>query len=197
MIMNRLMVMTVGKTHSGKTTFANELELNLQQAVVIDQDNHAEFINNYYKKLRPKDGLNTLKFTITKTIVEYATNYCNYHLILCNSNLYKPARTELLCYFREKGFICIIVFFDLPTEILKERVEKTQRSKTIFRSASSFIEVLERQENLKRDEPTKDEVDYLFVINNSDEIAEVIEQIKLISELNQFHNSKALVRLNF
>ena len=51
--MRRLVIMTVGKTHSGKTTFAKELESVLQQAVVIDQDNHAEFINSHYKKLRP------------------------------------------------------------------------------------------------------------------------------------------------
>lgn len=40
--MNRLMIMTVGKTHSGKTTFAKEVESVLQQAVVVDQDNHAD-----------------------------------------------------------------------------------------------------------------------------------------------------------
>ena len=45
------------KTHSGKTTFAKELESVLQQAIVIDQDNHAEFINSHYKKLLLRMGL--------------------------------------------------------------------------------------------------------------------------------------------
>lgn len=183
MIMNRLMIMTVGKTHSGKTTFAKELESILQQAVVIDQDNHAEFINKHYKKLRPKEGPNTLKFTVTNAIVEYATEQSNFHLILSNSNLYKPARLNVLRYFHEKGFMIIIVYFELPIEILKERVEKTQRSKAIFRSASSFMEVLESQEKTKPDEPTKDEVNHLFVIKSPDEITEIIQQIKAISEL--------------
>ncbi|WP_281366858.1 AAA family ATPase [Paenibacillus plantarum] len=47
--MNRLVIMTVGITHSGKTTFANELESALQQAVVIDQDNHA--FSYHFKQL--------------------------------------------------------------------------------------------------------------------------------------------------
>jgi predicted kinase len=182
--MNRLIIMTVGKTHSGKTTFAKELEANLQHAVVIDQDNHAEFINTHYKKLRPKEGPNKLKFTITNAIVEYATEQGNFHLILSNSNLHKSARLNVLRYFHEKGFESIIVNFDLPIEVLKERVEQTQRSKAIFRSASSFIEVLERQEKSKKDEPTKDEANHLFLIKNSDEIMHVIQQIKAISELN-------------
>ena len=47
--MSRFIIMTVGKTHSGKTTFATDLESVIQKAIVIDQDNHAEFINRYYK----------------------------------------------------------------------------------------------------------------------------------------------------
>jgi predicted kinase len=181
MIMNRLVIMTVGKTHSGKTTFAKEVESILQQAIVIDQDNHAEFINKHYKKLRPNEGPNTLKFTITNTIVEYATEQSNLHIILSNSNLYKQGRANVLHYFHEKGFRSIIVYFELPIEILIERAERTQRSKAIFRSASSFMEVLERQEKSKQEKPTKGEATYLFVIKNPEEITEVFQQIKEIS----------------
>lgn len=183
MNMGRLMIMTVGKTHSGKTIFAKELESVLQQAVVIDQDNHAEFVNNYYKKLRPIEGPNTLKFTVTNIIVEYATKQSDFHLILSNANLHGAGRAPVLRYFQEEGFTRIIVHFKLPVEILKERVEKTERSKVIFRNASSFMEVLQRQEKLKADEPTKEEADYLFIIKNPDETHEVMQKIKAISEL--------------
>ena len=102
--MDRLVVMTVGKTHSGKTTFAKELESVLQQSIVIDQDNHAEFINQHYKKLRPIEGPNTLKFSVTDTIVNYATEQSNFHIILSNSNLNKSGRANVLQYFHNKGF---------------------------------------------------------------------------------------------
>lgn len=84
--MKRLVIITVGKTHSGKTTFAKALEQQLDNSLVIDQDNHAEFINTYYKILLPKQGPNTVKYAITQTIVDYAVNQTNFHHILCNSN---------------------------------------------------------------------------------------------------------------
>lgn len=180
-LMERLVVMTVGKTHSGKTTFAKELESVLQQAIVIDQDNHAEFINEHYKKLRPIEGPNTLKFSVTDAIVNYATEQSNFHIILSNSNLNKSGRAKVLRYFHNKEFKSIIVYFDLPDDLLKDRVIRTQRSKAIFRSASSFLEVLERQENLLEIQPSKDEANYIFIIKDPNNTAEVIQQIIAIT----------------
>jgi len=65
---------------------------------------------------------------------------------------------------------------------LKERVIQTQRRKTIFRSASSFLEVLERQENLTEIQPSKDEANYLFNIKDPNNTMNIIQQIKKISE---------------
>src|SRR5690606_33103063 len=107
LLMNRIVVVTIGKTHSGKTTFAKQLELQLKNAVIIDQDNHASFINAYYKSLRPKEGPNTLKYKVTQTIVDYAVDQTDCHLILCNSNLARNSRKDVLDYFRRKGFLSI------------------------------------------------------------------------------------------
>lgn len=181
--MNRLVVMTVGKTHSGKTTFAKELESVLQHTIVIDQDNHAEFINRHYKKLRPIEGPNTLKFSVTDTIVNYATEQSNLHIILSNANLNKSGRANLLQYFHDKGFKSVIVYFDLPSNLLRDRVIQTGRSKAIFRSASSFLEVLERQERSPEIQPSINEANHLFVIKDPDHTAGVIQQIIEISEL--------------
>ncbi|MBX4149172.1 ATP-binding protein [Paenibacillus lautus] len=180
--MRRLVIMTVGKTHSGKTTFAKELESVLQQAIVIDQDNHAEFINRHYKKLRPVEGPNTLKFSVTNAIVNYAMEESNFHIILSNSNLNKSGRTNVLRHFQDKGIESIIVHFNLPIDLLKERVIQTQRSKAVFRSASSFLEVLERQEKTTEFQPSTDEANYLFEIKDPNDTFEIIQQIKEISE---------------
>lgn len=179
--MKRLVIITVGKTHSGKTTFAKELEKKLNEALVIDQDNHAEFLNTYYKKLIPKQGNNNIKYAITQTIVDYAVNQTNLHLILCNSYRLRKARLNLLEHFRIKGFTSILVNFDIPDHILHERVVNSERSKKIFRSASSFEEVLIRQqtESHKGDviDPIEGEADYLFVIKNSNEVNTVNQRI--------------------
>ncbi|MET3699585.1 predicted kinase [Bacillus oleivorans] len=184
--MKRLVIMTVGKTHSGKTTFAKALEQKLQNSIVIDQDNHAEFINNFYKSLQPKQGPNTLKYSISKTIVDYAVDHSNFHLILCNSNRTRKARLNLFKYFHSKGFISILVNFDIPDEVLQARVAATQRSTSIFRSAASFEEVLIRQQaeshNSEVKAPIESEADYLFVIKNSDDVHSVSREIVKIAQ---------------
>lgn len=65
---------------------------------------------------------------------------------------------------------------------MKERVIQTQRSKAVFRSASSFLEVLERQEKMTEIQPSKDEANYLFEIKDPNDTLEIIQQIKEISE---------------
>lgn len=173
--MRRLVIMSVGKTHSGKSTFARQLEASLGHAVVIDQDNHAAFINAHYEKIRPNAGPNTLKYAVTETIVNYAVTNSDLHIILCNSNLYKEARTDLLHFFHEKGFVSIIVHFQIPTALLRERIALSRRSTDIFRSAGSFVDVLDKQEKLQP--PSEEEAHHLFVINHSDEVPDVIRKI--------------------
>lgn len=181
--MNRIVVVTVGKTHSGKTTFAKQLELQLENTIIIDQDNHASFINAYYKALRPKVGPNTLKYAVTQTVVDYAVNQTDCHLVLCNSNLARSGRMDALDYFRKKGIISILVYFDIPEYVLKERITESQRSKDIFRSASTFEEVLARQQESDASTPEIGEADHFFVVNrNEEDVPMVIKQITEIIE---------------
>lgn len=179
--MNRLVIMTVGKTHSGKTTFAKSLEEEMPNSVVIDQDNHAVFLQNNYQTLLPKQGLNTIKYALTQTIVNYAVNETNCHLILCNSNRNRKGRLKLLEHFQSKGFTSIIVNFDISEQVLKERVAKSQRSTTILRTVSTFEEVLTRQQDETNQDdviaPIEGEADHLFVIRNADEVQSVIRKI--------------------
>lgn len=180
--MKRLVIMTVGKTHSGKSTFTNALEKQLDNSIVIDQDNHAEFINTHYKALLPKQGPNTLKFAITKTIVDYAVGQTDFHLILCNSNLGRNIRMEKLAHYHNQGFTSILVNFELPDHVLQSRVANSDRSTTIFRSASTFEEVLIRQQASAIQggdviSPLEGEANHLFIINSTDEVPFLINKI--------------------
>jgi predicted kinase len=184
--LKRFVIMTVGKTHSGKTTFAKELEQQLKNSIVIDQDNHAEFVNAYYKSLRPLKGPNTIKYAITNTIVDYAVRMTDFHLILSNSNRNIKGRLEVLTDFHDKDFESVLVHFDLPDYILQERVHTSQRSKSIFRTASNFIEVLNRQTQESQQgnisDPKVGEANYLFVIKDSLEVQSVIQRIVALSK---------------
>lgn len=182
MTKKRLVIMTVGKTHSGKTTFAHELEQKLENAIVMDQDNQAEFIHRHYKKLLPKHGPNTLKPTLTRLIIDYAIEETDLHLIVCNSNRSKIGRRNLLeGPFNKDKFVRILVHFDIPDDILMERVAKSERSTNILRVASNFKEVLLRQQADPISEgivdPVEGEADYLFVVKDNEETEAVIDEI--------------------
>ncbi|TFD99468.1 AAA family ATPase [Jeotgalibacillus salarius] len=181
--MKRLAVITVGKTHSGKTTFANALEQKLNNSFVMDQDNHADFLNTYYRKLKPKQGPNLLKHGISKLVADYAKEYTDFHIIVSNSNRSKSGREYLLEEIYEKDkFIRILVHFDLSDHTLYERVQHSTRSTNVFRERhTTFEDVLKRQqaESDRPDiaDPEEDEADYLFVIKDPDEVDHVIKKI--------------------
>jgi deoxyadenosine/deoxycytidine kinase len=188
-IMKRLVIITVGKTHSGKTTFARALEKQLNNSFVMDQDNHAEFINTYYKNLQPKKGPNTFKHSLSKLIVDYAKENTDFHFIICNSNRSRKGRLYLLDeLFTSDEFVRILVHFDIPDDVLQERVIQSQRSTNIFRGAySNYEEVLVRQqaESLKEDviNPIEGEADHLFVIKDNEDVNQVIQKIVQIAEI--------------
>ncbi|MGV3463705.1 MAG: ATP-binding protein [Heyndrickxia sp.] len=186
--MKRLAVITVGKTHSGKTTFARALEKELDNSFVMDQDNHAEFINTYYKNLQPNAGPNSLKHSLSRLIVEYAKENTDLNFIICNSNRSRNGRLYLLeKLFPREEFVRILVAFDIPDSVLQERVTQSQRSTNIFRGAySNFEQVLLRQqaESHKEDitDPEEGEADHLFIIKDSTEVDSIIKEIVHIAE---------------
>ena len=179
--MNRLVVMTVGKTHSGKTTFARSLEKEIDNSVVIDQDNHAEFLQRNYQTLVPTQGANVIKYAITQTILDYAVNETTGHLILCNSNRNRFGRLKLLEHLHSKGFTTIIVNFNIPEQVLRDRVNNSRRTTTILRTVPTFKEVLTRQDNETNQgdviEPREGEADHLFTIQDADDVQSVIQKI--------------------
>jgi predicted kinase len=183
-MMKRLLILTVGKTHSGKSTFANALEKKLPNSVVVDQDNHAEFLHTYYQQLVPYQGPNKIKYALTRTVVDYVLDETNCHLILCNSNRNHNGRLKLLEEFHNKGFTTIIVNFNIPHEVLRDRIGRSKRSTTVIRTASTFEDVLTMQLTDKSDGTVakEGEADYLFEIRESEGMKSVIEEIVSICE---------------
>ncbi|MGE7601548.1 ATP-binding protein [Peribacillus sp. NPDC097675] len=186
--MKRVVIITVGKTHSGKTTFARALEKKLNNAFVMDQDNQAEFINTYYKNLLPKQGPNTLKHSLSKLIVDYAKRNTDLNFIICNSNRSRKGRLYLLGeLFTTDEYVRILVHFDIPDDVLQERVTQSRRRTNIFRGPySNYEDVLVRQqaESFKEDviDPIEGEADYLFVIKDNEDVNSVIQKIIHIAE---------------
>ncbi|MBP1947513.1 hypothetical protein J2Z82_000436 [Virgibacillus litoralis] len=79
-------------------------------------------------------------------------------------------------------FVRILVHFDIPDEIIYDRVIHSHRSTNIFRGPySNFKEVLLRQqfESQLEDvvDPEVGEADHLFVIKDNEEVDSVIKEI--------------------
>lgn len=183
--MNRVAVITVGKTHSGKTTFAKALERRLTHAIVVDQDNHAEILHTYYPALVPKAGANAIKYALTQTIVNHAVDQTDCHVILCNANRNQQGRLKLLDFYRSKGFKTILVNFDIADELLETRIDQSGRDTSILRTVSSFKDVLKRQQMESIDNPgvipTPGEADYLFNVANEQQVEAAISDITEIA----------------
>ncbi|WP_335871842.1 AAA family ATPase [Bacillus sp. 2205SS5-2] len=186
--MKRLVIITVGKTHSGKTTFAKALERKLTNSFIMDQDNNAEFLNTYYQNILPKQGPNILKHSISKVIVDYAKEHTDFHIIASSANRTKKGRKYLLEEIYDKNaFVSILVHFEIPDEILHKRITNSQRNTHILRGPySNFEEVLNSQQagSMNEDvlDPQEGEADYLFVVRDNKEVDSVIKEIVHISK---------------
>ena len=183
--MARVAIITVGKTHSGKTTFAKALERQLANAIVVDQDNHAEFLQTYYPALVPKEGANTIKYALTQTIIDHAVERTDCHVILCNANRNRQGRLKLLEFYKMKGFVTVLVNFDIADDVLGTRIDQARRDTAILRTVSSFKDVLERQQKESVGNPSvtpsEGEADYLFSLENNGEVEAAIASIVKIA----------------
>lgn len=97
--MKRLVIMTIGKTHSGKTTFGKNLEEKLPTSIVINQHNHATFLNTHYPKLVPEHNPFKLKIMLSQFILNYVITDTEAPIIISSANLSKKGRVALLEQF--------------------------------------------------------------------------------------------------
>lgn len=175
--MTRFCVMTIGKTHSGKSTFARNLEQMCKNCIVIDQDQQAQFLYDSYPKLIPENGENTIKYKLTETLVQYAVDHTEFHIVLCNSNLNEFNRNRLIQRFINSGFRIIIVKFDLPIEVLESRMNEVRRDTSILRTVQTFKDVL----NSQKDYQLKKNVEHAykeFYITNEIQVDAVLSELK-------------------
>ncbi|MCW1928647.1 AAA family ATPase [Bhargavaea beijingensis] len=174
----RLAIMTVGKTHSGKTMFANRLAEVLADSVVIDQDLQAEFLSRHYPALLPSKGPNTVKYALTQTLVEHAARNTGLHLIVSHPDPGREARMQWLDDYRKHGFTTVLVFFNIPEDHLRIRIRESGRSTKIFRVSLTFDELLDRQKAaFPVAAPAEDEADHLFTVRLPDDAESVIHRI--------------------
>jgi len=180
----KYVIMCVGYTHSGKTTFARNLEKELKNIVLIDNDDIATFINGKYP-LAVFSPYNMVKRTYKEPnfkflIFQETFKFClraSLNVIHASGNLGNDSRTFIRNNVKKYNYKLITVYFNLPKELLLERIKNTTKDTKAFRSSKKWSEILPRQELYAKLPPSKKDTIY-FEIKDSKDYQEVFKTLK-------------------
>ena len=177
--------MTVGKTHSGKTTFGKKLAQKIKNNILIDNDQIAEFLKENYENLYSPDFLKDsikwssgayLKQSLVKTIFRFALK-TNLFIISTGANSTKRLRKSLVTLARKNNRKVIIISFNLSEKVLLSRINKSKRSKKCLCHSKDFRDLLLNKQSIKFESANKSESDYYFEINKVANVNEVLDKV--------------------
>lgn len=177
--------MCVGYTHSGKTTFANKLAKKVKNIVVIDNDEIATFINekyplavfSAYNLIKRTYREPNLKFLISKDIFKFCLR-AGLNVIHASGNLGRESRLLIESNAKKYKYRLITVYFNLPRELILERIKNTKKDTKAFRSSKGWSEILPKQDAYAELPPSKKNTIYL-------EIKKVEDYEKVLKELQK------------
>ena len=175
--------MFIGKTHSGKTTFAKEIEKNNENVISLEADPMALFIHDQFPRLKKFEDKTfngsfkklALKFQVLllfiKTIMSLGKP-----IILSNSNLWKKGRDRVFKISKKFDYENIGVYFDFPEDFLIERIKKSKRTKKILSTSKDFHDLIIRQ-RARVQPPNPKDFDKFFVIKSEKDLKTVKNKI--------------------
>ena len=166
--------MTVGKTHSGKTTFGWELKKKIKHCCLIDSDRIAEFLKDNYLDLYASEynkQTNELSqwFYLKKAVFQSVyTHWVQSELpvILTNANSTQAIRKEACSIAHQAGRKVIMIYFNRPEETLLQRIDGTQRSKKCLTKSVDFKDLLLKRQRNCFEAANKKESDIFFEITS-------------------------------
>ncbi|MDQ6466800.1 AAA family ATPase [Exiguobacterium acetylicum] len=179
----RTVLLTIGPTHAGKTTFAKKLACRLPSSLIIDQDLQARFLLEHYPDLVPTEGPNHIKHDLTGWLIEKAITSSFETIILCNANTTRTGRKQLLNQFPRSTFRSILVWFDLPEAILSNRLTYSNRDGREIRGNSSYHDIYQRQ---RIESPVSSEADKIVRLRSTEDVETFLEHVTNSSQDSLF-----------
>lgn len=180
----KYMIMCVGHTHTGKTTFARKLSKEITDLVIIDNDDISAFLNekylpavlSAYNRVKRTYKEPNLKFLLSQDIFKFCLR-ANLNIIHSSGNLGKDARSVIKHYSKKHDYELITIYFNLLKDVVHERIITTQKdTKSLWRS-KNWHQVMENQEKYAELPPSKQSTIYFEIQNNSD-YKKVFQEIK-------------------
>ena len=185
---NKYVVMCVGYTHSGKTTFAKKLVKDVGGIVLLDNDEIATFINEKYS-LAVHSSYNSVKRTYKEPNLKFLLfqetfKFClraGLNIIHSSGNLGEDSRQFIKFNAKKYNYKLITVYFNLPRELILERIKNTKKDTKAFRSSRNWSEILPRQDLYAKLPPSKKDTIYFEIKNKNDYLKAFKELKKLLS----------------
>ena len=172
----------VGKTHSGKSTFARMLENALPDFAILETDPIGLFLKESFSKasklhdeIQGDFSGTTLKFEVFETILAHTLLH-KQNIILANSNMWRDGRARIFQKIYDAGYQSVIVHMNIPEQELLNRVEKSDRPTDVLTTSKNFTELVIKQREFMA-LPTSNESDHFFEIGDVGEIESVIKKI--------------------
>ncbi|MCX6822731.1 MAG: AAA family ATPase [candidate division SR1 bacterium] len=167
-------IMTVGKTHSGKTTFGGELKKKLKHCCLIDSDVIAEFLKDNYGDLyateyNRKNNELAQGFYLKKAVFQGVFTHAvqsTLPVVLTNANSTKAIRKEASGVAHKARRKTIMVYFNWPLEILLDRIHTTSRSKKCLTKSANFKDLLLNRQSACFEAPSPKEADIFLEITD-------------------------------
>lgn len=181
----QFVIMTVGKTHSGKTTFGKKIAKKLKRSCVLDSDEIAEFLKDKYSELYNKDFSDNsnelapgyyLKKIVYFDIYKQALK-TKVPIISTSANSTKKIRLEVKRIAKKYGRKFIIIYFNLPEVLLLNRIKESKRSKKCLYHSKNFVDLLINKQSQRFECPVKSEADYFFEITDDISGKKVFQEV--------------------
>lgn len=177
--------MTVGKTHSGKTTFGMELAKKIKQSCVLDADILSEFLKTTYPILYQSDWKENskektqwyyLKVSLMIEIFKRALK-TDATIISTAANSNKKIRRRGRSLTHRAWRKLIMIYFNRPENILLDRIKKSTRSKICLTHSKDFKDLLINKQKKLFEHPSPKEADIFFEINDDQSRRKVQKEI--------------------
>lgn len=175
--------MTCGLNHTGKTTFWKDLQLQLSPSIVIDNDalrvfGQDHFFDLYEKtkwlKNREPNNMN-MKMFFVKNLLEFWL-YHSVHCIHTACSIYVNQRKLFFDLAKKQNARTILIYFDIPLEVIKTRIDAASRHKDHSLYKKWFEGNLAWMADVF-EYPNPDEADYFLRISDNSQQNKIIEDI--------------------
>lgn len=179
--MKNILIMTIGKTHSGKTTFGEEL-VKVLPGVIIQSDPLAEFLKDnfpegFYTDYEHDGSFKnpSLKYKLFITILKHSFKG-KFIPIITNANIHFKLRKEIIKKDHKNGYKVVGVYLNYSENILKQRIEYAKRNKKCLFVSANYKALLKKQAKLLAI-PQEKEFDYFFEVRDEKEYEKMKEGV--------------------